>query len=430
MRILPFILLAALAAESQAQEIETSAVRLEDLRLDAPPATFLVGVSPSSVQRPNTPRALIASLVSATGSSGLVPSGFAMETSPYWLASHPTLTLEKYFHPSLGDRIRYFTAFSVATANAKAASDSVNPDAHVSIAVRTLLSNGHPSPALLKASRAMREAQLDYLTAYAKWEGARPRAAGLDAVRKRAAKQDELLSTLVTKVLVGPERELRDSTMRTLARRDSARAQLAAAEQADEEVSKLEKQMNDLEQKLSRLAKQFAEHDLEPDGFILELAAGTRARFPEGQWSRERVDGVDLWLTPMYRMSSASFEAIGVVRYLTRVAEYDDRNLFDVGLRMNRDIGKGSIGAEVTNRRITKGSRLYASNVSPLSTSKNSQRWAAIFSIPLPANLQILGSFGSDFKRTDGKRPVIATLGLNLGVGAIMLAPSSRSSAL
>jgi hypothetical protein len=354
-----------------------------------------------------------------------------METAPYWLASHPLLTLDRYFHASLIDRLKYFTAFSVATARQKAGSDSVNPDAHVSIAVRTLLWNGRPSPALIKASRAMREAQLDYITAYAKWEAARPRAAGLDAAKKRASRQDELLSTLVTKVLVGPERELRDSTMRTLARRDSARAQAAASELAGEEVSKLEKQMDGLEEKLSRVATQFAEQDLEPDGFILELAAGTRARFPEGQWSRERVDGVDLWLTPMYRVSARNLEAIGIVRYLTRVAEYNDRNLFDAGVRMSRDIGKGSIGAEVTNRRIVKGSSLSGgAQLSTISTSKNSQRWAAIFSIPLPAKLQILGSFGSDFKRTDGKRPVIATLGINLGVGAIMLAPSSRSPTL
>ncbi len=423
------LLLVAVAAEAQDRITPAPpAVRLDGLRLDSPPALVLVGLAPTSVQRPNTPRALIASLVSAAGSSGLVPNGFAMETAPYWLASHRMLRLEDYFQPSFGDRLRYFTALSVATERPKARSESESPDAHVAIAIRTLLANGHPNPALKKAAAAMRDAQLDYINAFTKWEIARPRASSLESARRRLTRQDELLSTLVTKVLVGPERDLRDSTMRTLARRDSARAQLAQATEADAEVSKLDKQMDDLEEKLSRLAKQFAADDLEPDGFILEFAAGTRARFPEGKWSRERVDGIDLWLTPMYRMSEKKFEAIAIVRYLTRVAEYDDRNLVDAGVRLTRDIGKGSFGAELTNRRLSGNGGLNLLNQSV--PAKSSQRWAAIFSVPLPANLQILGSFGTDFKRLDGKRPVIATLGLNLGVGAIMLAPSSRSPSL
>lgn len=427
MKILPAALLVCVAAQARAQE--DAQVRVEDLRLDAPPATLLVGVSPSAVQRPNTPRALIASLISATGSSGVVPNGFAMETSPYWLASHPTLQLSDYFKPSFADRLKYFTAFSVATARPKARADSINPDAHVSIALRTLLANGHPSPALIKVSEEMRKAQLDYINAFVFADNARGRAARLADDRRRLAQQEALLSSLVTRVLVGEERELKDSAMRTLARRDSARASLANSEAAEATAERFEKQADALEEKLSKLARRFADEDLEPDGFILEFAAGTRATFVEGQWGHQRVDGLGVWITPMYRLSQQRFEVMGVARYLTRVAEYDDQSLLDLGARVTRDIGKGSVGAELTNRR-ARGSTLHADAVRNSSASKNSQRWAAVFSLPLPAGLQILGSFGSDFKRADGRRPVIATLAINLGVGAIMLAPDSRKPSL
>jgi hypothetical protein len=223
-------------AQDEEREIPIGVIRLEDFRLSGPPALSLLGIAHASVARPNTPRALIASLVSATGSSGIVPNGYAIETAPYWLASHPTLTLDRYHHATLGQRLLYFTAFSAATARPSARNDSIAPDARVSVAVRTLLMNGRPSKALNAISDSMRKLQLDYITRYRRWEMVRPIAARRASEERRLDRQEALLSTLVTRVLVGPERELRDSTLRTLARRYSARAEVQAAQIASYEV--------------------------------------------------------------------------------------------------------------------------------------------------------------------------------------------------
>jgi hypothetical protein len=232
------------------------------------------------------------------------------------------------------------------------------------------------------------------------------------AQRKRLERNEELLSSLVTKVLVGPERELRDSTLRTLARRDSARAQLARAEAAEEESARIEKELEGLEKRLSRLAERSSERDAEPDGLTVELAGGMRALFTRAEWDRERADGLGIWLTPMYRSSASHLELIGVARYLTRVAEYDENDLLDLGARAGWDSGRAGLSAEWVRRRVTGGS--------------SSSRWAALFDYKLPASLSLVASFGSDFRRPDGKRPVIATIGVNLGMGAIMLVPSGR----
>ena len=402
-----------LRAQDDEREIPSTVLRLEDFRLSGPPALALLGIAHASVARPNTPRALIASLVSATGSSGIIPNGYAIETAPYWLSSHPALTLDRYHHATIGDRLRYFTAFSAATARQSARSDSVAPDARVSIAVRTLLMNGKPSMSLLAISDSMQKSQLDYITRYRRWESVKPIAGRLALEEKRLDRQETLLSTLVTKVLVGPERELRDSTLRTLARRDSARAAVQAAQTATDEVERLENQMDGLEEKLSQLAENYSERDLEPDGFILEAAAGTRAVFSEGEWDRERVDGIGVWLTPMYRLSEKKLELIGVARYLTRVAEYDDDDLLDLGVRAGFDIGKASLSGEWAHRSL-------------IDRDRNTSRWAALFDYPLPAKLHLVASFGSDFRRPNGKRPVVATLGINLGLGAVMIVPESK----
>lgn len=386
-------------------------IRLEDFRLAGPPALSILGISSASVSRPNTPRALIASLVSATGSSGLVPNGYALETAPFWLARHPALQLRDYYNATLVDRLRYFTAFSVATSRPSARSDSVAPDARVSVALRTLLANGRPSAGLVAVSDSMRDAQLAFITRYRRWETLRPVAATLDAQRRRLSRQEDLLSTLVTKVLVGPDRDLRDSTLRTLARRDSARAAVANAQSADDEIARLENQMDGLEDRLARLGETYAERDLERDGFVLEIAGGTRAVFSAGEWDRERVDGIGAWITPMYRLSTSHLEIIGVLRYLTRVAEYDDADLLDLGARAGFDVGRSSISGEWVRRNVRGAD------------TRSSSRWAALFDYPLPARLHLVASFGSDFRRGDGKRPVVATLGINFGLGAVAIVP-------
>lgn len=415
-RTLVFALLllpCSLQAQDEEREIPSTVLRLEDFRLSGPPALALLGIAHASVARPNTPRALVASLVSATGSSGIVPNGYAIETAPYWLGTHPALTLDRYHHATLGDRLRYFTAISAATARQSSRNDSVVPDARVSIAVRTLVMNGKPSMSLLAISDSMQKSQLDYITRYRRWELVKPIAGKLALEEKRLDRQENLLSTLVTKVLVGPERELRDSTLRTLARRDSARAAVQAAQTATDEVERLENQMDGLEEKLSQLAENYGERDLEPDGFILEAAAGTRAVFAEGEWDRERVDGIGVWLTPMYRLSEKKLELIGVARYLTRVAEYDDDDVLDLGVRAGFDIGTASLSGEWAHRSL-------------IDRDHSTSRWAALFDYPLPAKLHLVASFGSDFRRPNGKRPVVATLGINLGLGAVMIVPESK----
>lgn len=399
-------------AQDEGREVVIPSLELSDFRLSGPPALVLLGVAPSSVARPNTPRALIASIVSATGSSGLVPNGYAIETAPFWLGRHPALELHDYYHPSIAGRLRYFTAVSAATSRPKAESDSVQPDALVSLALRTLLVNGRPNRALIAALATMRATQLEYITKYRQWDKLKPAAAALAGEKKRLARQEDLLSTLVARVLVGPERELRDSTLRTLARRDSARIALAAAQDAGDEMASLERQMDALEARLSTLAKSLSKEEAEPDGLVLEIAAGTRARFDEGRWSDERVDGIGFWITPVYRLSASSMEVTGVVRYLTRVAEYGDRDVVDLGVRAGFDIGRAGISGEWVNRTVRAGEG---------GSRKQSARWAAVFDYPLPAALQLVASFGSDFRRPDGDRPVIATLGLDLGLGAVMI---------
>jgi hypothetical protein len=85
--VLLAVILPRLSAGQEDERSGDASIRLDDFRLSGPPASALLGISAASVTRPNTPRALIASLVSATGSSGLVPNGYSLETAPFWLST-------------------------------------------------------------------------------------------------------------------------------------------------------------------------------------------------------------------------------------------------------------------------------------------------------------------------------------------------------
>lgn len=395
-------------------------MRLEDFRLSGPPALSLLGASASAVARPNTPRDLIASLVSGAGSEGIVPDGFALETAPWWLARHRTLTLDDYYNAPLGRRVLQFTSVSVATSRKRSRAEADGYDSNAALAIRTLLANGRPSAALRAAGEELRKEQLAYIEAYRQWETISPRATRLNVRRRQLAQLDDLLSSLTTRVLVAPDPSLRDSTMRTLARRDSLRALVATGEAAAADTAELNRRMELIETRLERLGEKYGSAELEPDGFILEIAGGVRARFPNGRWADERLDGIAAWITPMYRIGSRGIEIIGVARYITNLDEYDGRSVTDLGARAGIGIGKGSLSAEHVWRSLHGGTLDSGGAV-----RRSTTRWAALFDYPIGGKLWVVASFGSDY-RSDADRPVIATIGVNLGFGAIEILPSRR----
>lgn len=143
---------------------ETPEVSIDELRVPSSPAFTLLGVSPTAVERPSTPRALGLSLLSATErSNSKVPNDVAIEFAPYWWKSHPGLTFEDYYsnHKGIGATIAQTLAISLGTT---ALEDQVgSKGTRAALGLRFMLRQGGMDPKLAPRVSALKQSQIELL---------------------------------------------------------------------------------------------------------------------------------------------------------------------------------------------------------------------------------------------------------------------------
>src|SRR3954463_2557049 len=119
-----------------------SSIELDNLKTPTSPAFELLGVSPTAIARPATPRALATELLSSTNQGTVLPNNYALEVAPYWLKPHPKLTFQEYTSPSAGQSIRQTFSVSFATSRDSTADSSVR---RAALGVRLLPLSGRVS---------------------------------------------------------------------------------------------------------------------------------------------------------------------------------------------------------------------------------------------------------------------------------------------
>jgi hypothetical protein len=333
----------ALAAAAHAARAQQSAVTLEELQPPSAPAFVLLGIEPSSVQRPDSPRALTTSLLSLASDKELLPKNFAMEVTPFWLASRPTFTFDDYYQTGRGfgktlalTAARSF-ALSLATSPRVPGKDTVGTS--IGVGGRMLLWPGKPS------------AQLDTVRSHL--------VRGLGKCAAGSTNQKDL------DACYGALKPVLDSV----------------------------------------------QANLEPVGFVLQLAFGLSGAFPRDTIDNGRLARAGVWLTPSYRISQR-VELIAVGRWLhANVPAGDSANadLLDAGLRLR---WKPSDLFAISGEGIARSGR--GGTVANASSS----RFGALAEYRAAENLYVFYSFGKDFDAAKAPRSkLLSTVGLNLGFG-------------
>lgn len=142
-----FLLIASVFLTIAVTTTAAQDIKIDDVKTPPSPAFVLMGIEPSAVERPTTPRALGASLLSALNdeSSPSSPKNFALEVAPYWLTSHPKLTYDQYNQPDFGQALLQSLSVSVATKQQTAGSDATPGSTLGGAGVRTAWLLGKPS---------------------------------------------------------------------------------------------------------------------------------------------------------------------------------------------------------------------------------------------------------------------------------------------
>lgn len=362
-----FLAATCVAGQARAQT-DSIALELQQLQTPTAPAFVILGVSPTAVERPTTPRAFALSVVqAATEADEWVPDNYAAEFAPYWLGPQRELTFQDYFRPTLLQAVQQTFSLSFAT--------------------NTVLQNEDSLPAIGAGFR------------FAPFVGGPSRR--LDSLSTAI---DSIDSRLLT---------LRIALRRAATAADSAtvQAQIGAA--------------SDTAQSLATQLRAAISDDDERVGFRLQFAGGLAAYYPGDKFTAGKIGRTGLWATAGYRLEAPSVDLIALGRYL-RNEEGTDQSAVDLGGRGVLIFQPWALSLEFV-RRSASGGDGPGPGGTPGFASGN--RAAAMLEYRVNDNMYVNFSFGQDYAQAgaDGQ-PLIAILGgqINLGQKPLISLPAPQ----
>jgi hypothetical protein len=263
------------------------------LRTPTSPAFTLLGIAPSSVERPNTPASFALSILNRTETFSTVPKDFALELSPYWLLSHRSLGWRQDGKRSLGQS--FLRTLTVSAASANTGTDAA-PMTSVAIGARTSILSG----ALSRQSTDALE-KLEVLIS-------RQGALVLELLQPKLALLDSRLKADLASL---EERSSKGEIGVSASRAESARLLKDYNDRKQQLLAEVLESDAYREHPLVKEAKAFA---VNREGVILELAGAAAWDFPGDSWEERRARQWGLWITPSYQR--APWSLVGVGRYL------------------------------------------------------------------------------------------------------------------
>ena len=385
MRTIPIALITALlplGAQEPPKQIE-----LDYLRTPSSPAFVLLGVSPTSITRPATPRALATELLSSTNRGTVVPNNFAVEFAPYWLTSRPALTYDEYVH---GEPKAFRTlSISLATSKADTSADSLAVQMALGVRVQPLA--GTVSKKFAQGEQKLERFQRSRTPLI------RALADSSDAVEEAEAEVARL------------------DTAGTDEQRQVAGGRLDVARQA---AARAQRRLDVQEDSIRLVVQEMGSPDAERMGHFLELASALGVAYPTATFESGKFSRFGLWSTYTYRWESR-VDAIALGRVLLDLGG-DGTNAADVGGRLHYAHSDLGVSAEwVTRATFDLGDATTVGDATQRTlTLTASNRVVGVVDYRAADGLYVTFSFGQDFKKLGAARhPLVALFGMQLMYG-------------
>jgi hypothetical protein len=366
--------LLALPTFVSAQVVDTTAITPDFNRLKTPesPAFHILGISPSAISRPTSPRSFAFSFLDALRGReqfSLIPSNFAVEVNPYWWSSHPDLSFEEYQAGGIRSLYRTLTLSLATTDSTVSGPDGDRSFRRLGVGVRGNLFGRQQEPACLEEIGVVVQPLTDPLarevaTAIAQDPALATDSTGLEDLRKRTF--ERLLIELPS---------------------DQKRVLDQKREQCTDEIA-------------------------DRSGFVMSVAAAAGLGFLESRGDTTVIvptptgdlNTLGFWATPSYL--SGRFSGIGVVRVLWEDIEADTTEFaWDFGGRAVYSSGRYAASAEALYRRRGRGDERM-----------NEYRLATAFDIRVTQDVWLTATFGKDFEDDEGSGLIaLASLQWNFG---------------
>lgn len=328
------------------------------IRTPTSPAFTLLGVEPSSVERPNTPSSLAVALLGQAQQSGTVPGDFAVEFSPYWLIAHPQLTWSNDDQRTAVQSLLRTASLSVATGET---GTKEAPVTGLAFGGRVSLFSGGLS-ADTKASLRALEATLQAESAL-----------GLRLMQDQIK---ALNAKLVAQEISATEHShLMNVLQRSVV---SSKPYLESAER----------------KAVEKLMQKFA---VNRQGFFLEVAGAAAWDYPKAIWAQQRFGRWGVWVTPSIQTPRLS--VVGVARYLSKGDEAGHKAM-DLGVRGTYSNDRYALSLEYVRRSFQE------------SDVEGGHRLVGIAEYAVGDDTWLVASFGRD-RAAEREDSLIARLGLS-----------------
>jgi hypothetical protein len=386
-------------------------ISIEDLKAPSSPAFTILGINPTSLEKPATPKTLGVSLINNFKNANVLPKSFALEVSPYWLGSHPYLSFTDYYSKS---DPWMNTSFSIATTPL----DTPSTGTAMSFGARTLLFNGSPSEEFIKkfnvyekrnefrdqtlrdlyrlirkylnnnVNHKMLNEKIDSLIINFNNNSSVLKYFPAD---KQKVKRDSVFNDYKINLINWLNEDIHQNN-------DTNYLSSAEKESINNNLDTKTAQYYNTED--TTLVNEIRALDKKRFGFILGLSAAVSGQFRNDSVKNGKFYKVGAWLNPTY--SCENFDFVSTIRYISVI---DDNSMYDTGLRLIWTHKDFDISVEALLRAKNNAGPTY--------------RYTLNMEYKLFEGTYLTGVFGKDFagNSVTPKGDLITLLGINFGLG-------------
>lgn len=332
---------------------DDTTVHIEVLKAPASPAFNMLGIAPSSIERPTDITAFMASIQTNTGNFTSFPKNYAVEIAPFLLFRRTGPTLKDYKSTNLKDVIPQTFQLSLGVSQQNADGEiSEEPDAFPrgAIGFRVSLARREWTDETDKKYNALHAAQavlLDKITQN-------------DLTVELTALEQQLAGKMAEMRVIGNNPDLTPERKAELLRQilpemNKIKDSISLAKNAL--INKL-----DASRTVEQLATSF--EIKRKAGFYLDFEGGMVVDFPDRRFNYSTVSKAGVWLTGGFDGHEQALSILAIARYLyqpdkifadaTGAVKTDDISTFDFGgrLLLNALKGKFNLSSELIYRSV------------------------------------------------------------------------------